>query len=53
MKQCAAEYKEDKKTSKFRYKVEKPPERTQDNPELWKGRDLRKEWNTLYKSLTG
>ena len=54
MKQCALEYKEDKKTSKFRYKVETPPEQTaQANPQLWKGRDLQKEWNALYKKLAG
>lgn len=53
MKQCAVEYKQDKKTSKWRYKVEKPPEQTQNNPQLWKGRDLQKEWKNLFNKLTG
>jgi hypothetical protein len=51
MKKCAAEYKEDKSKGKLRYKVEMPSQ--PDNPELWKGRDLRKEYADLYARISG
>jgi len=54
MKQCALEYREDKEKGKYRYKVVVPPKEVDpDNPEIWKGRDLRAEWTEMYKRLSG
>lgn len=61
MKQCAAEYREDKKKGGFRYKVETPPDSGKSfqgytkggQAQLWKGRDMAKEWHDLYRKIGG
>jgi len=54
MRQCAGEYKEDKKKGAFRYKFEAPAVQTGgEQPVLWKGRDMQKEWRDLYGKISG
>jgi len=53
MRECSAEYKEDKRKGQFRYKVEVPPSVSGSSPQLWKGRDLQAEWHDLYRKVSG
>lgn len=59
MRQCAAEYREDKAKGKFRYEVQMPANPSYqgyvkgNEAQLWKGRDLQKEWQTLYRKVSG
>jgi len=53
MKECAGEYREDKKTGKWRYEVEAPPQASNPNPSLYKGRDMQKEWKDLFGKVSG
>lgn len=53
MKQCAQEYKSDKDKGHFRYEVEMPVEPGAPGPVLWKGRDLQKEFASLYGRVSG
>lgn len=54
MRECAGEYKEDKRKGAFRYKFEVPAVQTGgEQPVLWKGRDMQKEWSDLYGKISG
>jgi hypothetical protein len=54
IRQCAAEYKEDKPKGKFRYEFEMPQSSPSGQPStLWHGRDLQAEWSNLYGKISG